>query len=203
MLARSAVTGSMLVLAASLGLGAPATAADVYELDPGHTDIVFMVSHFGYSDTIGRFNEAQGTIVMDDQDLAGSSIELVIDAASIDTNHAKRDEHLRSPDFFNVAEYPTITFESTGIEKTGEDTAEVAGDLTMHGVTRPVTLDVTLNKVAPHPVPSYEGVMTAGFSARGTIRRSDFGIDMFTPAIGDEVDVIIEIEALRQNQRES
>jgi len=189
----------MLVVASS-GLAAPAMAADVYELDPGHTDIVFMVSHFGYSDTIGRFNEAEGTMVMDDQDLAGSSIELVIDAASLDTDHAKRDEHLRSPDFFNVAEYPTITFASTEVEQTGENTALVTGDLAMHGTTRPVTFEVTLNKVAPHPVPDYEGVMTAGFSARGTIRRSDFGIDTFVPAIGDEVEVIIEVEALRQEQ---
>lgn len=197
---RNLVAGPVLV--AWFGLGAPAMAADVYELDPGHADIVFMVSHFGFSDTIGRFNKAEGTIVMDDQDLAGSSIELVIDAASIDTNHAKRDEHLRSPDFFNVTEYPTITFESAAIEKTGENKAEVTGDLTMHGTTRPVTLEVTLNKLAPHPVPDYEGVMTAGFSARGTIRRSDFGIDLFAPAVGDEVDLIIEIEALRREQSE-
>lgn len=185
------------------GAAGSASAADVYRLDPGHTDIVFRVSHFGFSDTIGRFNEAEGTITMDDADIGSSSIELSIDAASIDTNHAERDAHLRSPDFFNVEEYPTITFESTAIEPTGDDTAEVTGDLTMHGVTRPVTFDVTLNKVAAHPVPSYDGVMTAGFSARGSLKRSDFGIDTFVPAVGDEVEIILEIEALRDDEASS
>lgn len=185
------------------GAAGSASAADVYRLDPGHTDIVFRVSHFGFSDTIGRFNEAEGTITMDDADIGSSSIELSIDAASIDTNHAERDAHLRSPDFFNVEEYPTITFESTAIEPTGDDTAEVTGDLTMHGVTRPVTFDVTLNKVAAHPVPSYDGVMTAGFSARGSLQRSDFGIDTFVPAVGDEVEIILEIEALRDDEASS
>lgn len=191
---------SAVALGLAVGAAGGAGAADVYRLDPAHTDIVFMVSHFGFSDTVGRFNEAEGTVTMDDGDIASSSIELVIEAASLDTNHAERDQHLRSPDFFNVAEHPTITFESTAIEPTGEDTAEVTGDVTMHGVTRPVTFDVALNEVGPHPVPSYDGVRTAGFSARGTILRSDFGIDAFVPAVGDEVEVIIEVEALHDEE---
>ena len=91
-----------------------------------------------------------------------------------------------------------ITFESTKVAPTGERTARVTGDLTLLGTTRPVTLDVTLNQIAPHPVPSYEGVETAGFSARGTLKRSEFGMDFLAPAVGDEVDLIFEVEALKR-----
>jgi polyisoprenoid-binding protein YceI len=181
-----------------LGAAPLAQAADSYKLDQEHSDVVFLIDHFGYSKTVGRFNGVDGTITMDEADLASGSIELTIDAASIDTNHEKRDEHLRSPDFFNAAEFPTITFKSTAIEPTGEQSGKVTGDLTLLGVTRPVTLDATLNQIAPHPVPDYEGVVTAGFSASGSIDRTEFGMETYAPAIGSEVDLIIELEAFKQ-----
>ncbi|MDX1541371.1 MAG: YceI family protein [Geminicoccaceae bacterium] len=184
-------------------IAAPVHAADTYAFDPAHTDIVFFVNHLGYSDTIGRFNRAEGALTLDQDDLKGSRIEVTIDAASLDTNHQQRDDHLRSADFFNVEEFPEITFSSTRVEPTGEKTATVTGDLTLLGKSRPVTLDVTLNQIAPHPVPNYEGVETAGFSARGTLKRSDFGMDFLAPAVGDEIELILEIEALKQDEQPS
>lgn len=196
MLNRSFAGGIAVVGALAAG---PANGAETYSFDPAHTDIVFFVDHLGYSDTVGRFNQAEGSITLDRESLEGSAIEVTIDAASLDTNHEERDAHLRSADFFNVREFPEITFTSTSVEPTGEKTASVTGDLTMLGTTKPVTLEVTLNQIAPHPVPSYDGVVTAGFSARGTIRRTDFGMDYLAPAVGDEIDLIFEIEAFQQD----
>ena len=177
---------------------APAAAADTYAFDKGHTDIVFRIDHLGFSDTIGRFNDADGIIVLDETNPENSRVEVTIQTASLDTNHEERDTHLRGADFFDVEAHPTITFVSTSIERTGEDTARVTGDLTMLGVTQTVVLETTLNALMPHPVPSYEGVMTAGFSSIATINRSDFGMNAFVPAVGDEVSIILEIEAFQQ-----
>ncbi len=186
------------VLAVALAAGLPAAAAERYVVDGDHSDVVFLVDHLGYSKTIGRMNKVEGMILFDEEAVENSSVEITIDAASVDTNHKARDEDLRSANFFNVAEYPKITFKSTAVEKTGEATGRITGDLTLLGVARPVTLEVTFNRKAPHPVPSYDGVMTAGFSARARIRRSDFGMDAFLPAVGDEVELLIEVEAFRQ-----
>jgi polyisoprenoid-binding protein YceI len=186
----------------ALGAAAPAfpqaEAAEPFAIDMAHTAIVFEVDHLGFSDTIGRFNEAEGVVSIDRENPANSEVEVTIQAASLDTNHAKRDEHLRGADFFNVAEYPTISFTSTDVEVTGENTAQVTGDFTMLGVTKPVTLDVTLNALKAHPLPQYKGVMTAGFSATGTIRRSDFGMGAYVPAVGDEVAIVLEVEAQKR-----
>lgn len=190
----SGALGALGILAAG-----SVSAAETYAFDPAHTDIVFFVDHLGYSDTIGRFNRANGTVTLDEETLENSAIEVTIEAASLDTNHVQRDAHLKSADFFNVQEFPEITFTSTSVEPTGERTAAVTGDLTLLGTTRPVTLEVTLNQLAPHPVPAYDGVTTAGFSARGTIRRSDFGMDFLAPSVGDEIELIFEIEALQQD----
>ena len=125
---------------------------------------------------------------------------MTIQADSVDTQHDKRDEHIRSPDFLNVKEFPEITFTSTDVEKTGEKTADITGDLTLHGTTKPVTLDVTLNKMGPHPLPDYNEILTAGISARATIQRSEFGVDQYAPAIGDEMKLMFEIEGFdREN----
>ncbi len=110
------------------------------------------------------------------------------------TDDQARDDHLRSPDFFNAAEFPEMTFASTGIERTSDKTGKITGDLTLLGVTKPVTLDVTFNQRAPHPLPQYNGVEVAGFSATTTIKRSDFGMSTFVPAIGDEIEIILEVE---------
>ncbi|MBP2230886.1 polyisoprenoid-binding protein YceI [Azospirillum agricola] len=185
---------SAAVLFASLTT-APAFAAPVaYKIDPGHLSVAFIVNHLGFANLIGRFNTAAGELSFDKAAVETSSLSVSIDAASIDTNHAKRDEHLRSPDFFNTKEFPKLTFKSTKIEKTGEATGTLTGDLTMLGVTKPVVLNVTFNKDGVSAASKLE---TAGFSARGTIKRSDFGMKYGVPNIGDEIQILIEAEAVK------
>jgi len=183
------------ILGAALVLGASSTqAADRYNIDPVHSNIFFLVEHLGYSRMVGQFQDFSGAFVFDAQTPGSGSVEVTIKTASVDTDHDKRDDHLRSPDFFNAAEFPEMAFKSTSIEVTGDKTGKITGEVTLLGVTKPVTIDVTFNKLAPHPLPQYNGVMVAGFSGRGSLKRSDFGMKTFAPALGDEIEVWLEIE---------
>ncbi|MGE0121173.1 MAG: YceI family protein [Dongiaceae bacterium] len=177
---------------ASLATAAPA--AERFAIDPSHSNILFLVGHLGYSRMVGQFQEFTGEFTFDEQAVEGSAVAVTISAASIDTDDQARDDHLRSPDFFNAAEFPEITFVSTAIERTGDNTGRITGELTLLGVTKPVTLDVTFNQKAPHPLPQYNGVLVAGFSGRTKILRSDFGMSTFAPAIGDEIEILLEVE---------
>lgn len=190
-LMKLAVIGAAVMLATAVD---GARAAETFKVDRDHTNIVFIVNHLGYSRMIGQFQEFDGQFAFDEQAVENSSVELTIKTASVDTDHQARDDHLRSPDFFNAAEFPEMTFKSTKIEKTGDKTGKITGDLTLLGVTKPVTLDVTFNQKAPHPLPQYNGVLVAGFSATTKLLRSDFGMKTFVPAIGDEIEIIIEVE---------
>ncbi|MBP2293802.1 YceI family protein [Azospirillum rugosum] len=184
-----------LVASVALGALAPASAAPVaYKIDPAHLSVAFIVNHIGFSNLIGRFNTAAGEVTFDKDAVEKSTVNVSIDTASVDTNHAKRDEHLRSPDFFNAKEFPKLTFKSTKIEKTGAKTGKLYGDLTMLGVTKPVVLDVTFNNEGVSPASKLE---TVGFSARGTVKRTDFGMKYGAPAIGDEIQLLIEAEAVK------
>lgn len=184
-----------LFVATAAGALTPAFAAPVsYKIDPAHTAVAFIVNHIGFSNVIGRFNTVGGDISFDKDAVEKSTVNVTIDATSIDTNHAKRDEHLRSPDFFNAKEFPKLTFKSTRIEKTGDKTGKLHGDLTMLGVTKPVVLDITFNKDGVSPPSKLE---TAGFSARGTVKRTDFGMKYGAPAVGDDIQLLIEIEAVK------
>lgn len=190
---------SLLILALAAGLSAPAGAeTNRFALDPMHTGVHFDVDHFGYARVVGRFNEVSGTLDFDPADFAGSSLSVEIATASVDTGQSKRDDHLRSPDFFNAQEFPKMTFVSTKIEKTGEMTARVTGDLTILGTTAPAILEVTFNKIAPHPNPAMNGVIVAGFSATGEVLRSRFGMNYLEGALGDTVALRIEAEAHQQ-----
>ena len=185
-------------LAAALVHAAPAVAApERYRLDPEHLSIGFLVGHIGYADVLGKFLRAEGDFVLDEEARTVSDIKVTIDAASVFSNHEARDDHVRKADFLDVARFPTITFVSTGATATGPDTGTIDGDLTIRGVTRPVTLDVTLNKTGPYP---FGDNYVAGVSARTTIRRSDFGMTYAVENgwVGDEVQVIIELEAIRE-----
>ena len=164
--------------------------ADTYTIDPTHTYPNFVVNHAGYSNMYGRFGKTSGTIEIDKAAGTGS-VNIVIDAASIDTGFGKRDDHLRSGDFFNVVEFPQITFKSTKVSYKG-DGAEVAGDLTMVGVTKPVTLSTQKLNCRPH---FRSKKMVCGFNAEGMIKRSDFGIKYGLPGIGDDIKLMIEVEA--------
>lgn len=169
--------------------------AKTYQFDPAHTNIVFLVDHLGFARMVGQFQTFDGTLVLDPDNLEQGSVSVSIATESVDTDHQKRDDHLRSPDFFNAAEFPTMTFESTKVEMDGDKSARVHGDLTLLGVTKPVVLDSTFNGVGPHPSPQMAGVTVAGFSGRTTIKRSDFGMTGMVPNIGDEVEIWLEVEA--------
>ena len=165
-----------------------------YVLDPSHTSVVFVINHLGFSNVYGRFDDVAGKLTFDPKAIKSSSVTATIKTASFDTNHAKREEHLKSADFFNVAVFPEMTFTSTHIEKTGERTGKVTGTLTLLGLSKPVVLDVTFNQAGVSPITKKD---TVGFSARGSLKRSDFGMITFLPAIADKVDIIIETEAVK------
>jgi polyisoprenoid-binding protein YceI len=185
---------TLIAAALSTALLVPTTAfAASYSIDETHAHAAFKVSHLGFSHTIGQFKEISGTLEFDEADPSASSVSVTINTASVDSANEARDEHLRKADFLNVEAFPTMTFASTGVEVTGENTGTLTGDLTLLGVTKPVTLDVTFNQAGPHPFDPSK--IVAGFSATGAINRSDFGMAYASPAIGETVELTIEIEA--------
>ncbi len=170
--------------------------AETFVLDKNHTSVVFLIDHLGFARVIGRFNDFEGEFTLDEGKVEKSKLRVVIRTKSVDTGFQKRDDHLRSPDFFSVREFPEMVFESTRIRKTDDRTGEIDGKLTMLGRTKQVTLRVRFNRKDAHPLPQYRGVMAAGFSARGSIRRSDFGMTYGQSFLGDEVEIWIEAEGL-------
>jgi len=183
------------LMAAALTLGATAgwAAPEKYTLDPSHSQIVFSYNHLGFSTTYGMFSGFEGEIMFDQENPAESSVSVSMPVRSMLTGWEKRFEHFMSEDFFGAAEGDMVTFTSTGIEVTGENTAQITGDLTMNGMTKSVVLDATLNQATGHPMK--DGQPWAGFDATTTIKRSDFGVDKFAPHVSDEVGVMISIEA--------
>jgi polyisoprenoid-binding protein YceI len=175
----------------SVALVAPAMAADTYKLDASHTAITWHISHFGFSSPSGKFMNVDGTVTLDEKNPAASSVKLTVPIADMNSGVPKLDEHLKTADFFDAATYPTATFASDKVEATDKDTATVHGNLTLHGVTKPIELKVRLNKLGENMMK----LKTAGFSATGTLKRSDFGITKYVPALGDEVLLDIESEA--------
>ena len=174
-----------------------AQAADKYDIDPTHTQVQFTYNHLGFSNITGRFDEVGGEFLFDAADPSKSSVSITIPVASISTGVDKLDEHLLKADFFDAAQFPTATFKSTGIVAAGAGKWAVAGDLTIHGVTRPVVLDVTLNGMGEHPM---RKVPAVGFDASARIKRSDFGVGAYVPAVGDEVTLSITVEATQAKQ---
>lgn len=187
-----------LALAAAMlpGLAGQAGAADRYKFDPEHTRVLYFVSHFGFSQMKGQFNRFDGDLSFDQKDPAKSTLAVTIYSDSVTMDHAKLDDHLKSKDFFDAGAHPTITFKSSKVEATGPKTGKVTGDLTLLGVTKPVTLAVAFNAEAVHPVTK---ATIAGFSATGKLKRSDYGMTFLVPqGIGDEVDIRIETEWVKQ-----
>jgi polyisoprenoid-binding protein YceI len=171
----------------------PARAADTFKVDPVHSSVVFGISHLGVTNFYGRFNEISGTVAFDAKDPSKSSVDVTVPVESVDTHNAKRDQHLKSPDFFNVKQFPTMTFKSTKVEGSG-NTFNVTGDFTLHGVTKPLT--VVFKKGAEGK--GMEGEIRGGGEARFTIKRSDFGMTFMQGGLGDEVSVILSIEGVKQ-----
>jgi polyisoprenoid-binding protein YceI len=172
----------------------------VWQLDPAHTQVEFSAKHMMFTTVKGHFSGIKGAIRLDEQDITRSSVDVEIDAATLDTRVDQRDTHLRSQDFLHVEQHPAITFVSTRIERVGEDQLMVTGDLTVRGVTRPVVLDTTITGRGKTPF----GTTVAGFEAHGSINRKDFGLNWNVALeaggflVGDTVKINVEAEAILQ-----
>jgi polyisoprenoid-binding protein YceI len=187
------ILGSALAVVVALASAPPARAADDYTIDPVHSSVTFKVTHLGISSIYGRFDDVSGGFTINADDPAKSLFALSIKTTSVDTNNPQRDEHLRGGDFFNAKQFPSISFKSTAV-KAIKDGYEVTGDLTMHGVTKPVTFKLMGGKKAEFP----KGTQRTGFSTELTIKRSDFGMDKFTEMLSDEVVVGIGFEGSKK-----
>jgi polyisoprenoid-binding protein YceI len=181
-----------LLASAGLVVGSQAwAAATAYKVDTVHSSLVFRIKHMNVNYFQGRFDDFSGTLSLDEQNPAQSSIEFKVNANSIDTANEKRDQHLKSPDFFNAKQFPTVSFKSKSVSKAEPNTYEVQGDLTLHGVTKPVT--IRLEKTGSGP--GMRGGTVAGFEAIVTIKRSDFGMSKMLEMLGDDVKITANLEA--------
>ena len=204
--AKTAVAGPRrlalaLALLGAMAWAADGRAADTFTLDKGHTKVIFKWNHLGISDQYGRFKDFDGTLVFDQEKPENSRVEVTIKTASVDTDVPALDAELIGENFFNAKKHPEITFVSTAVRRTGARTGKVTGDLTINGVTRPVTLQVTFNFAGEHPLsgflPTYKDAYYTGFSARTTVLRSEFDVAAFAPMTSDAIDIIIETEMRR------
>lgn len=181
---------ALLAAVASIATAAP----EAYVLDASHSQIVFSYNHLGYSTTYGMFSGFDGEIAFDQEDPAASSVNISFPVMSMLTGWEQRFAHLMSGDFFGASEGDMVTFASTGIAVTGDNTAMITGDLTMNGVTKSVVLDATMNQASTHPMAEKPW---AGFDATTSVLRSDFNVGNFAPFVGDEVQIMISIEAMK------
>lgn len=185
-----------ITLVISLAIPLYAQAADSYTVDPAHTYPRFSINHLGFSTMQGRFDKTSGKVTLDRATKTGS-VELAIESSSISTGFAKRDEHLKSPDFFNAVEFPTITYKSTAIHFKGDSPASVDGNLTIMGVSKPVTFTINAFNCGPDPMDPLKKAQKCGADASAQINRSDFAVKYGIPAVGDEVKLVLEIEAVK------
>jgi polyisoprenoid-binding protein YceI len=189
---------SLLAIAPTLAPAAPTA----WNVDPVHSQVGFAVKHLVVSTVRGEFSKYSATILLDDADVTNSTVEAIIDVNSINTKVADRDAHLKSPDFFDAAKYPEMTFKSTKVAKAGEGKLKVTGDLTLHGVTKPVLLEVA---TAPE-VKGMKGETRSGFSATTKISRKEFGLAWNKlieagPAVGDEVTIAVDLEVVKNQAK--
>lgn len=177
------------LLAASVSAFA---APQTFTIDPTHTQVSFTYNHFGFSNPTGRLEDIQGTVVVDQSDWAKSSVNVNMPLTGLHTGVPKLDEHLKTADFFDAAKFPEVTFRSTKVTKTGADTLDIAGELTAHGVTKPVTLHAHINKIGENKMIASQ---TAGFDADTTLKRSEFGMAKYVPMVSDAVHIHITLSA--------
>lgn len=182
-----------LLIASLLAASASAFAASqTFTIDPTHTQVSFTYNHFGFSNPTGRLEDIKGTVAVDQADWAKSSVNVTMPLSGLHTGVPKLDEHLKTPDFFDAAKFPDVTFKSTKVTKTGADTLDIVGDLTAHGVTKPVTLHARVNKIGENKM---IGSQTAGFDADATLKRSEFDMGKYVPMVSDEVHIHITLSA--------
>jgi polyisoprenoid-binding protein YceI len=188
--------------AAALLVAAPAAQAQItaspaavqagtYNLDSDHGKITWSVNHFGFSTYVGQFAHLTATLKVDPKAVGATTLNVNVDTNSLGTLNTALDTHLKSKDFLDVAAFPTATFKATKVTQTGEKTADVAGDLTLHGVTKPIVVHATFNQAGPNPL---DKKYRLGFAGSAEITRSDFGIKSYVPAISDKVTLTIEAE---------
>ena len=181
-----------LVLAASFSAAALA-APETFNIDPAHTLPRFEYNHMGFSQQLSRFDKVSGSVTLDRAAKTGS-VDVTIDAKSVDTGSTLFNEHIQGKDFLDTADYPTITFKSTAVKFNGDAVASVEGNLTIKGVTKPVTLTVQSFKCMPHPMLQKEA---CGATATTTVKRSDFNAGKYAPLVGDDVTITLPIEAIK------
>ncbi|MCU0760070.1 MAG: YceI family protein [Steroidobacteraceae bacterium] len=199
--ARRWATGLAAVLALSRAVGVAHAEPARFALDPDHLTIAFLVEHIGYAKTLGQFRKASGSFTFDEQGGVLSDLRVVVETASVDTANAARDGHLRGKDFLDAGRFPTMTFTAKSARRQGERGYRVEGELELLGKRRPLVLEATLNKLDRYPIgPPLLKPFVAGASARGRFRRSDFGMTygVANGLVGDEVELVIELEARRQ-----
>ena len=186
-----ALLAAALALASTVAFAAPVT----YKIDPNHTDVVARWSHFGFSHPIANFLQVDGTLVYDAAKPSDSKVDVTLPLAGLDAQVPDLTEHLRSADFFDAAQFPNATFKSTSVKAAGEGKLTVVGDLTIKGVTKPVTLTVSSYKAMPHPMMKKDAI---GANAWTVVKRSEFNAGKYAPNVGDEVRIDIAIEAIKQ-----
>lgn len=198
MMSRAASVVSVASVVSLLAVGAAAAGTERYQVDPVHSTVIFRIKHLNVSYFYGRFNDLSGEFSFDDADAGRNHIAITVKAASIDTNSDERDQALKSAEFFNIGEHATISFRSTKVEKTGDGKYKAEGELTLLGVSRPLTVELERVGTATHP---RFGTRT-GFETTFVIKRSDFGMSEMLSALGDEVRLTVSIEGVLQKDGE-
>lgn len=188
---RPFLSAGLLALALPAAFSTAFAAPEAYKFDKTHTEVRMCWVHFGISTQCAHFLDYEGELHFDAENPENSKVNVVFKTDSIHTRVAKFDDHMKSADIFDAAKFPEASFKSTKIEKTGDKTAKVTGDLTIKGVTKPVTLDVVMNFQGAHPM---KKVSTLGFGATGTLKRTDFGVSYAAPAVSDQIELTIQTE---------
>lgn len=188
------ITGILAILALLVFGAVAVNAAEEYKVDPQHSAAVFKVGHLGIGFVWGSFPDISGTVVADAENPSESSVSITIKTESVDTNVDKRDEHLRTADFFDVQKYPTMSFKSSKVEKVDDDTVRVTGDFNLHGVTKTITVDVHKIGEGKDPWGGYR----VGFETEFEIQRSEYGMAEYIPAASDKVQIKLAVEGIRQ-----
>ncbi|MAM86714.1 YceI family protein [Allohahella sp. A8] len=191
---RSAFLSASILAASALGSASVQAAEYLIDTKDAHAFVQFKIQHLGYSWLLGRFNDFSGTFNFDEKNPEKSSVKVEIDTASIDSNHAERDKHLRSDDFLDVTKYPKASFVSTDVKKTGDETAKITGDLTLRGVTREIVIDATRIGGGDDPWGGYR----QGFEGTTTLKLDDFGVPKDLGPASQTVDIYLSIEGIRQ-----
>jgi len=186
-------TSILIPLTALCSAAFAARGADTFKIDPVHSSVLFSIKHLGVTDFYALFNDMSGTVTFDKADPAKSSVELTVPVESLNSRNPKRDQHLKSPDFFNAKQFPTLSFKSKKVEASG-DIYKISGDFTLHGVTKPITIEFKKGAEGK----GMEGEVRGGGETRFTIKRSNYGMTFMQGALGDEVNIIVSVEGVKQ-----